>query len=72
MADTWRDRAAPIIAEVIRSVGKSDLKRLRAALRAAYPWGLRENHPYKIWCSEVRSQVGKQHKPDPRQKELFS
>jgi lauroyl/myristoyl acyltransferase len=71
MPSSWRDRAAPIIAEVIRTVGKGDLKRLRAALRAAYPFGPRENHPYKIWRSEVRRQIGTQHKPDPRQPELF-
>ena len=61
---TWRESAAPIIAETIRRVGKGDMKSLRRELRAAYPFGQRANHPYKIWCSEVRYQLyGRPAKP---------
>ena len=55
---TWRDRARPIIADVIERVGKSDLKALRKALKAAYPFGEFAYHPYKIWCDEIRFQLG--------------
>ena len=54
----WRDKAAPIIREVIKTVGKSDMKALRKALRDAYPFGPRQYHPYKIWCDEVNRQLG--------------
>lgn len=40
---SWADAAAPIVAEVIRSVGRSDMKALRKALTKAYPWGERVN-----------------------------
>jgi hypothetical protein len=55
---TWRDKAAPIIAAVINQVGTDDLPRLRRALREAFPFGAREFHPYKIWCDEIRVQLG--------------
>ncbi|OWJ92295.1 hypothetical protein B6S59_20810 [Pseudomonas sp. A46] len=55
---SWADAAAPLVAEVIRSVGRSDLKALRKALRDAYPWGARERTPYKAWRAEVRRQLG--------------
>lgn len=55
---TWRDSAKPIIAKVIAEVGTDDPKRLKAALRDAYPWGPREHHPYKMWCDEIRVQLG--------------
>ena len=55
---TWRDHARPIIAEVIRKIGTEDMQALRKALREAYPFGFKENHPYKIWLSEIRVQLG--------------
>lgn len=55
---TWRDVAKPIIADVIQTVGTDDMKKLRAALREAYPFFERENHPYKIWCDEIHRQLG--------------
>ena len=58
MQSRWRNRAKPIIAGVIKAVGRDDQTALRAALVAAYPFGVRANHPYKIWCSEVRRQLG--------------
>jgi hypothetical protein len=66
----WRDRAAPIIAEVIARVGRDDERALRKALHDAYPFGERRMHPYRIWCDEVRRQLeGRQHRrpasPDP-------
>ncbi len=55
---TWRDRAKPIIRDVIHEVGRKDMKKLRAALRDAYPFGERALHPYKIWCDEIKRQLG--------------
>ena len=57
MRDSWRDRARPIIAAVIDRVGKGDLKKLKAALREAYPFGLRQYMPYKVWLDEIRRQI---------------
>ena len=34
------------------------MKSLRKALREAYPFGEREYWPYKVWCDEIRSQLG--------------
>lgn len=78
---TWREHARPIIAEVIARVGTKDRKALRAALRAAYPYGERRMHPYRIWCHEIRVQLGdvkmptreriKAKTPCPGQLELF-
>lgn len=50
----WRDRATPIIAEVIARVGRDDERALRKALHDAYPFGERSMHPYKIWRDEIR------------------
>ena len=43
--ETWRSRAKPVIMEVIRKVGLSDEKRLRKALKEAYPFGERRKIP---------------------------
>ncbi|RXU01317.1 hypothetical protein B1F69_04390 [Pseudomonas syringae] len=55
---SWADRAAPIVAEVLRNVGRQDMRELRKALIEAYPWGERANAPYKAWLSEIRRQLG--------------
>ena len=72
---TWRDEARPIIAAVIAKHPSADTNSLRKALRDAFPWGSRELYPYKIWCDEVRVQLGlKKKKPakvNPRQRELL-
>uniref|UniRef100_UPI002359F34D hypothetical protein n=1 Tax=Pseudomonas aeruginosa TaxID=287 RepID=UPI002359F34D len=53
---SWVEQAAPIVHEVIRRVGRSDLKALRREFRKAYPFGPRTNAPYKAWLSEIRRQ----------------
>lgn len=73
---SWADAAAPIVAEVILTVGRNDMKRLRKALADAYPWGERGNTPYKAWLAEVRRQLGhplNKPKADPNntQTEMF-
>jgi hypothetical protein len=58
MSGTWRDIAKPIIREVLKeNAGKSE-KEIRKALKEAYPWGVRQYHPYKIWLDEIRVQLG--------------
>lgn len=75
---TWRERARPIIARVLRETKGHDEKAIKKALRDAYPWGDRKMHPYKTWLDEIRRQRGlkpaqprKVDPPDPRQQELF-
>lgn len=77
---TWRERAAPIIAQTLVSTQGKPEAEIRQALRDAYPFGTRQYHPYRIWCDEIRVQRGlKQPKwkhphrepSDPRQGDLL-
>ena len=62
---SWRDRAAPIIREVILRVGREDAGKLKRELFDAYPFGERKYTPYKIWLDEIKRQVGMKNKgPD--------
>jgi len=55
---TWREDAAPIIHKVLtETAGKSETE-VKAALKAAYPFGQRSLHPYKIWLDEIKRQRG--------------
>lgn len=55
---TWRDSARPLIAKALEDTKGKPEKDIRAALKAAYPWGERRMHPYKIWCDEIKKQRG--------------
>ena len=66
MSSYWRRLAAPIIARVLAETEGMPATERRAALRAAYPFGVRRYHPYRIWCDEVRAQTGRKKKPSPR------
>lgn len=55
---TWRDRARPIIAATLAQTKGQDEKSVRAALKAAYPFGVRRYFPYKVWLDEIRRQRG--------------
>lgn len=81
---TWRERAKPIIAQVLAEHQGADMKTIRTALREAYPFGPTEYHPYRIWRDEIKRQLGKKEPlgtrhskpnealpPDPRQQEMF-
>jgi len=75
---SWRDRARPVIAEVLKETQGQSEKEIRKALRDAYPFGPMQYHPYKIWLDEIKAQRGlKKAKPkeveppDPRQPEMF-
>lgn len=72
----WRERAAPVITEVLNRTRGADEQTIKRELREAYPFGARRHHPYKIWLDEVQRQRGlKKAKPkeavDPRQSEMF-
>ena len=54
---SWREACSPIIYETLRANEGKTEKEVKAALRAAYPFGARKYHPYKIWCDEVRKQL---------------
>lgn len=62
---SWRDRARPIIAQVLKDTRGQTDKEIRKALRDAYPFGERRFHPYKMWCSEVRRQTGREAAKSP-------
>lgn len=49
----WRDESRRRIAVVLKTTFATADER-RNAVRAAYPFGERRGHPYKIWLSEVR------------------
>lgn len=58
---TWRDKFRPQIAATINRLGDDDMPRLRAALRALWDeldMGPRQYHPYKIFCDEIKAQLG--------------
>jgi hypothetical protein len=68
----------------VETAGKPP-EEVRAALRAAYPFGVRRHHPYVIWCDEIRAQTGRKKiagvvrrlperiaPHDERQQDLFS
>jgi hypothetical protein len=86
LQSNWRRYAAPIIERVLAEHAGRPEPELRQALRDAYPFGPKENHPYKIWLDEINVQLGKkprrvvtarggmkvQIEPDPRQESMFA
>ena len=65
---TWREHCRPIIAKVIAEVGTDDIKKLRKALREAYPYYRELCWPYKVWCDEINVQFGKKKMGKPGRK----
>jgi hypothetical protein len=59
----WRDIANVIIARVVSDNPGLPEYELRKRLSAAYPFGERNYHPYKIWLSAINEHF------DPRPKE---
>lgn len=52
---TWRRQARRIIGNVLASLpDNTPEKTCRDHLRAAYPWGERQHHPYRMWCAEQK------------------
>lgn len=68
---TWRERARPIITEVIKANQGADEETIRKALKDAYPWGPRAMHPYKIWLDECNAQLAGRKIENNDQAKLF-
>lgn len=58
MSDSYRDECRPIIARVLEATAGQAESEIRKALRDAYPFGVRQYWPYKVWCNEIRVQRG--------------
>ena len=51
--------AGRVIQAVLGELGsRRRAKTKRRALRVAYPFGRRQGRPYRVWCDEVRVQLG--------------
>lgn len=63
---SWRDRARPVVSEAIRTGREKGLegKDLKGWVHGAYPFGERAMHPYKVWCDEVKKQLGERRASD--------
>lgn len=59
----WRRKAAEVIVKVIAENPDTDYDALKKLISAAYPFGERNYHPYKIWLSEVKNQLALRFKP---------
>jgi len=51
----WRSIAFSVIAEVEERYKNESYGALKRALYDAYPFGSRENYPYKVWCEERKA-----------------
>ena len=58
MVSRWRILARDVIRDVIKNNPNTEYKELKKKISEAYPFGLREMHPYKIWLDEVKYQLG--------------
>lgn len=54
----WRQKSQQVIQAVIDQNHGLELTELRKKISAAYPFGEREYHPYKIWLDQVNVQLG--------------
>ena len=55
----WRRETRKVILATLAALPvDATLAEKRRALRDAYPFGLRQHHPYKIWFDEVNVQLG--------------
>lgn len=80
---SWRDIAYKVIHETLAKLPSgATMKEKKAALFEAYPFGVREYTPYRIWRQEVRYALGLKQRPqrgraavatadDPRQGRLL-
>jgi len=50
----WRERARAVIRQVIVDNPDANDAEFKKLLSAAYPFGKRESHPYKIWLNECK------------------
>lgn len=57
--ETWRQKAAPVVAAVLETHRHAEHREVRRAIRAAYPFGKRRGWAYQEWLAEVRRQLAK-------------
>ncbi len=70
--DQWREEFRPLIARAIAEQGLADPRRLRAALRAAYPLPWARLCPGRVWREEARKAIAGELPPGQRQQlDLF-
>ena len=64
----WRQQAAAAIREAHAAVPEgADIKERMKAIDAAYPFGQRKYHPYKMWLIERAEYLGAYgHNPKPK------
>jgi hypothetical protein len=55
---TRAEASCAVIDAVIARVGREDDERLRAELRAAYPFGERKFRPWRVWRQQIRRILG--------------
>lgn len=68
----WREPAARVIRETLRKLpANTPLEQKRKAISAAYPFGERAMHPYKIWLSEVKRALGQEKKKSVKPRAYF-
>ena len=65
--ETWRERLAPIIRQVIQDTQGQDDAVIRRALRDAYPCAERRGYAYQCWLDEIKRQRGLKPKSGTRQ-----
>lgn len=54
----WRVEARRVIDEVLNTLSpNATFYQKRKAVSLAYPFGPRENHPYKVWLDEVKKAI---------------
>lgn len=59
LVSDWRRRAEEVARRTLAALPEcATLSEQRRALRAAYPFGAREHHPYRVWCDVVRKELG--------------
>jgi hypothetical protein len=68
---TWRRAAQLIIQEALDARRPGTREEARRVIREAYPWGARENHPYKAW-RQAANDVLDMRFPEPIAKEQLS
>ena len=51
---SWRDISNNVINRVFREQKPTTVEEAKKLLKAAYPFGERAMHPYKIWLSAVK------------------
>jgi hypothetical protein len=55
----WRIKCRPIIEKIVLENKDKPEIEVRKLLSAAYPFGERRYHPYKVWLDEIKRQTGK-------------